>query len=90
MNDYSSNLSLNIANKGPLTDGKTIDDILCRYDGHNSIQERRQTAKYPSPSKSVNVQRVETVKQSVVVKSEIWTLNLNLTLQTKVDRSTKL
>ena len=37
-NEYFSNVALNIGNEGPLTDLESIDDILCKYDDHDSIK----------------------------------------------------
>ena len=37
-NEYFSSVALGIGNEGPLTDGETIDDILCEYDDHDSIK----------------------------------------------------
>ena len=36
--EYFSSVALGIGNEGPLTDGETIDDILCEYDDHDSIK----------------------------------------------------
>ena len=37
-NEYYSNVALTIGYEGPLTDVESIDDILCKYDDHDSIK----------------------------------------------------